>query len=111
MYLREAGWGAIPILLFGITALVAATLSVCRPHVRTLAVALGGGSLTLLFGILGAVTGIQASVAAVAHRHEEQIPLFLVGLRESLNNVVLATGIASLALVCAMVGLLRLLKK
>jgi len=47
----------------------------------------------------------------VAHRHEEQIPLFLVGLRESLNNVVLATGIASLALVCAMVGLLRLLKK
>lgn len=88
MFLREAGPGIWPVLLFGILGLVFVARHILSPSRERLPLIIGVATATLLFGILGAVLGVQMSAAAAIT--DTPVQLFLEGLRESLNNVVAA---------------------
>ena len=87
-FIREAGWGIFPVMFFG-----ALSLGVSVQYVRTrrgdlLALLCGLSVLTLLAGALGTVTGLQASANYIGNVELDEKWVFLIGLRESLNNAV-----------------------
>jgi len=89
-FLQEAGWGIWPVLFFGATALVAVVGYVRAPgRARGLLTALLG-VLTLVAGGLGTATGLQATCVHVAAGAPVDRWQFVIGLRESLNNLVAA---------------------
>jgi hypothetical protein len=96
-FLREAGFCVYPLLACGVLSARWAALYARgrEPEQRLRWLALMG--LTLAFGALGTVTGLQASVVYITTTPDKW--LFLVGLRESLNNGALALGFVILDLV------------
>lgn len=93
--IREAGWGIYPVVLFGGAMLVVGLRHLATPRRSLFNLAVGFSVATLLAGMLGAATGIQATVQHVTRLSGAGEGLFLVGLRESLHNLV-----AALVLVC-----------
>lgn len=87
-FLREAGVGVLPVLLFGVVTLGLAIGYARRPNARLLVLVLGFGAMTLLFSALGFFVGIQASASFVESAAEADRWMFVVGVRESLNNLV-----------------------
>jgi hypothetical protein len=101
-FIREAGWGIFPVLIFG-----SLSLGVSVQYVRTrrrdvLALLCALSVLTLLAGALGTVTGLQTSARYIGNVAFEEKWIFLVGLRESLNNATAALIIVAVdaMLVC-----------
>jgi len=96
-YIREAGFAAYPLLVCGLLSLrwAAAYARSGDSQQRTRWLGLLG--LTVAFGLLGTVTGLQASASYVAMTPDKW--LFLVGLRESLNNSALALAFVIIDLV------------
>lgn len=86
----EAGVFAYGILVFGTLSLrwavKYARQRTVAPRFRLLILM----SLTAAFGLLGCAAGVQASVQSIATAADRW--LFLVGLRESLHNLILAGG-------------------
>lgn len=104
-FVHEAGFGIIPTLAFGLAALfvgVRQVRSATRRRATTAAWLIG---LTLAAGALGTVTGLQAAASHVAQSSSD--PLFLVGLREALNNLVAAVILAMLTMLCLLVAHVR----
>lgn len=95
-FVHEAGWGIFPVLFFGSASLAAAISYVRAPRSEWLAVVVALGVLTCLFGCLGTVTGMQAAARYIGVVPFEEKWLFIVGLREALNNMVAALLIVSL---------------
>ncbi len=87
-FIHEAGWGIFPVLIFGSASLVAAIGYARTARRDVLNVLLALGVLTCLFGLLGTATGLQASARYIHAVSLEEKWIFLVGLRESLNNLV-----------------------
>ena len=102
-FIREAGFPIWFVLAFGAASLFCAAEYVRSARLPTLYAVCGLALCTLLAGTLGAAVGLQASVQTI-HAIDAKW-LFLVGLRESLNNLVIALCVV---LVDALVITLRL---
>ena len=103
-FVREAGFGIWPVMVFGALAVALAARHAARPRGGGMPLVVGTSVLTLLFGLLGTVVGIQTSVRYLHQVEDADRWIFLVGLRESLNNMVAALVIVALAGILAMVG-------
>ena len=101
-FVREAGWAIFPVLLFGTAAVAVAMRHAFALKKRELITLRWLSALTILAGLLGTVSGIQASIDASTGLDFNGVGLdgrlVMVGLGEALNNLV-----ASLALVAAAV--------
>ena len=107
LYMYEAGWGIYPVLLFGAVALALALAHAVRPRRSRYPLVVGFSAATVLAGFLGTLTGVQNSVLYVSKVVESERWLFLVGLRESLNNMVAAFVIVTVACLLVTVGSFR----
>jgi hypothetical protein len=108
--LREAGWGVWPVLLFGITSLVLSISYAVTPRRRLLPLVIGFGVATLIAGGLGTITGLQHSVAHLGEVSPDRRWIFLLGLRESLQNLVMAFVIECAVTLVTTVGGYRQVK-
>jgi hypothetical protein len=106
-FVREAGFGILLVMAFGGASLVVSFRYALAPKRELLALVVGFATLTLLAGLIGAVTGIQRSASGYATATPPVSTLFLVGLRESLNNVVASLVIVSLDAMLATAGAYR----
>lgn len=89
VFIREAGWGIYPVLVFGLVGLVLALRHAAAPSKGQMALIIGFAVATVLMGALGTVTGLQASASHIGE--VEQVGrTFLFGMAESLNNLVAA---------------------
>jgi hypothetical protein len=108
-FVRDGGFGMIPVMLFGIASIVLAARYANAPKKGDLALLVGAGVATLLLGVLGTVIGVQVSA-----RFLEQTPdkwLFVQGLREALNVMVAALVATALQTVVATYGALKLARR
>lgn len=90
LFIMEAGWGIWPVLAFGLITLVLAIRHIQRPDASRLPLIIGFGLTTLLFGALGTIIGVQTSARYIAEVTDAERWIFVLGLRESLNNMVAA---------------------
>ena len=108
--LHEAGWGAWPVMLFGLTSLLLAIWYAVKPQRRFLPLIIGFGVATILAGFLGTMTGLQHAVSKIGEMAPDRRWIFLIGLREALHNMVMAFVIECLVTLVATVGGYRLVK-
>jgi hypothetical protein len=94
-FIREAGWGIFPVLGFGLCTLAASLRFARGQSADLLRLSAALSFLTLSAGALGTFTGLQAA-ARYVEAHEVKW-LFVVGLREALNNLVAALVLVMLA--------------
>ena len=87
-FIVEAGWGIWTLIGFGLASLGFAAKFVRTRERNAFYALLGTAALTLLAGALGTFVGLQAAAQYITHTSEKW--LFLVGLREALNNMILA---------------------
>ena len=106
-FVREAGFAIWPVLFFGGICLLNAGLHAFRPRRERLALVIGSGVGTLLIACLGTVVGLQKSVAPLADVAAETRWIFLLGLREALDNLVAAFAIVAIATALATLGSYR----
>ncbi len=102
--LREAGWGAWPVMVFGVTSLLLAVRYAVKPERRLLPLIVGFGIATILAGFLGTMTGLQHAVSGLHQVTPDRRWIFLVGLREALHNMVMAFVIEVIVTLVATVG-------
>lgn len=105
-FLHEAGFPIWFVLALGITSLLCAARYARDGQARALYAVAGLALATLLAGALGTTVGLQASVRYI-HALDEKW-LFLIGLREALNNLVMAL---CFVLIDVLVVTLRLLRR
>jgi len=105
-FIREAGFGVFPTLAFGLAALFVGVRQLRDPERARVPIAGWLIALTVAAGALGTVTGLQASVSFIEQTSDKW--LFLIGLRESLNNLVVAFILSILTMLCLLGGQLRL---
>jgi hypothetical protein len=110
-FIREAGWGIYPVFLFGAFALTIALRHALRPAREFVPGIVGSSLVTLLAGVLGTVTGLQHAVEFIGRLPPDRRWIFLIGLREALNNVVAAFTIVVLVSILAAVGSYRLARR
>lgn len=110
MFIREAGWGIWPVMFFGLLGLVVATRHAIAPSRERMPLIIGLALATVLMGVLGAVTGVQVSASGYAVA-EMSSRLFLVGLRESLNNMVGALLFATVHTLIGTYGTHKLVRR
>lgn len=108
-FLVEGGFGIYPVLLFGLAAVALAFRYARAPRPGDLALLVGVGMATLLLGLLGTVTGIQASARYIDATPDKW--LFLVGLKESLNVFVSALVATSIEVLVATYGAVKLARR
>ena len=108
MFVRDAGFGIYPVLLFGIVGLFVALRYAGTPSRDRLPLLIGLAVATVLMGVLGAVVGVQTSAQAMSS--EVPMRIFLFGVRESLNNVVAALLFATLHTLVGTYGTYRLVR-
>ena len=106
-YVQDAGFAIWPILALDLATLALASYHAVRPRADLVPLIIGFGVATLLAGALGTVIGIQTSVHHIEKVAEQDRWLFLVGVRESLNNVLAALVMTSLAALTTSVGSFR----
>jgi hypothetical protein len=101
-FIREAGWGIFPVLIFGTLSLGVSIQYVRTRRTSVLSLLCALSVLTLLAGALGTVTGLSVSARYIVDVAVDEKWIFLVGLRESLNNATAALSIVAIdaMLVC-----------
>ncbi|HCF62651.1 MAG TPA: hypothetical protein DFS52_32265 [Myxococcales bacterium] len=103
------GWGMYPTTLFGALLVAAGIAYALLPERRFVPLLVSMGVVVFGSGVLGTVTGFINTF-----RHVQQLPeaqqraITLLGVSESLNNLVLAFIFIVLATLIASVGALRL---
>ncbi|MBL9041840.1 MAG: hypothetical protein JNM83_09585 [Myxococcales bacterium] len=107
-FFNEAGWPIFPTLAFGVAALSIAIKMIDKPTEQLASLVRNLSVLTLLMGMLGTVLGLQHTV-----RHVEQVEpgmrwIFVVGLRETLNNFDAALLILIPTMLCYTAAMFRL---
>ena len=91
MFFREGGFGMWPTLLFGVSALVLAVRHALAPRAEYVPLLIGLGLATLAAGALGTTMGIITTFKYIQHAPAaEQSTIAMLGISESLTNLVLA---------------------
>lgn len=109
-FIREAGWGIYPVMLFGAVSLIVSLRYAIAPAREILPLVIGFGVATIIAGALGTTTGLQATASFVARTQADERWLFVVGLRESLNNMDAALLVAAVDALLGTIGAYRLQK-
>lgn len=108
-FFRAGGWGMYPTTLFGVLLLGAAIGYALMPERRFVPLLVSMSVVTFGSGVLGCVMGISRTFAAIGQVPEpEQRAVSLMGISESLNDIVWAFVFIVLAMLIASVGALRL---
>ena len=108
-FFEAGGWGMYPTTLFGLLQIAAGVAYAVLPERRLVPLLVSLGVVVLGSGLLGCVTGFITTF-----RYIEQVPeakqhtITLLGVSESLNNVVLAFIFIVLSTLIAAVGAFRL---
>jgi len=89
-FIREGGWPMYFVFAFGAASLAAALHYQKTLRKEFFAVVIGLAVATILVGALGTVLGVQQSARAIGDVDHEMKWIFLIGLKESLNNLVAA---------------------
>lgn len=87
-FIRDAGVVVYPVLVTGLVSIGFAARYARGRDPEDLAKLIVLALLCLSFGALGTATGLQASVHSIAATTDKWV--YLIGLREALNNLVLA---------------------
>lgn len=108
-FFRAGGWGMYPTTLFGVLILGAAVAYALNPERRFVPLLVSMSVVTFGSGVLGCVMGISRTFAVIGQVPEgEQRAVTLMGISESLNDIVWAFVFIVLAMLIASVGALRL---
>ncbi len=102
-FIQSAGYAIYPILLFGLMSIGVASRYAIAPSRSMLALVIGFAVVTVLLGCLGTVVGMQVSAQAIPEVPDRPW-IFLLGMRESLNNMVAALLVAMIDAMLATVG-------
>jgi hypothetical protein len=102
------GWGMWPTLLFGALMIAAGIRYATRPEKRFVPLLISLGVMTVVSGSLGFATGLAKSLLGLYGLAPEKHYYALLGLGESLMDVVLALILVVLATMAATVGAWRL---
>ncbi|MGI5863696.1 MAG: hypothetical protein ACOX6T_16790 [Myxococcales bacterium] len=103
------GWGMYPTTLFGLMLVAAGIAYAVLPERRFVPLLVSMGVVVFGSGMLGTVTGFINTFRYIEKVPEaQQRAITLVGVSESLNNLVLAFIFIVLATLLASVGALRL---
>ena len=106
-FIREAGFPIYFVGAFGAASLAAALRYQQTLRRELFSVVVGLAVATILVGVLGTVLGVQTSARAIGQVDHEMKWIFLIGLKESLNNLVAALGIAVIDVLIATRGAFR----
>lgn len=110
-FFRDGGWGMYPTLIFGVAALALAALFLARPGVARLEKVMARmESATFLAGSLGFLTGLHTTLTYVFGSEvpqEDRLRIFVAGLLESSNNLLLAIGLLVLSRLVSSAAMLR----
>lgn len=106
-FIHEAGWPAFVVLAFGLSSLFFSLRYAMLPRADTFALVVGFATATVIFGALGTVLGIQMSAHYIGDVAADRRWIFLVGLRESLNNLVIALVLVALDTLAITAGAVR----
>ncbi len=104
-FILAAGFGIFPVMAFGVAAIIVAVRHVLHQRAGSDVTVKWLMALTGASGLLGTVTGVQMSA-----RHIHEIPekwIFLLGLDESLNNMVAALILIAIAMLAMLVAHVR----
>jgi hypothetical protein len=108
-FYEAGGWGMYPTTIFGAMLLAASIAYAAMPERRLVPLLVSLGVTTVGSGFLGAVTGFIITFRFIQKVEEaKQHTVTLLGISESLNNVVLAFMFLVLCTLIASVGALRL---
>ena len=105
--IREAGWPIFPVLFFGIAAMAVAFRHALVPQRTAPPLCIGLVAATGVMGVLGTVLGLQRSLSVVGEVPPELRYIVLIGLRESLHNLVAASVLVLGAVLLVTVGVHR----
>jgi hypothetical protein len=103
----EAGWPVWPVLLFGAVTLTLAISHALKPRPEKLPLIIGFGIASVILGCLGTVLGIQLSIQGLAQLQESQRWILALGVRESLQNLVVALLFAAASTLATTIGSYR----
>ena len=104
-FIQSAGFGIYPVLAFGFAAVAFAFKFYQQPSDKRAATAKWLMALTVGAGVLALSTGVQRSAAAMPTTDDKWI--FLLGLNESLNNLLAAGVLVMIAMLVMLVGQAR----
>jgi hypothetical protein len=107
-FFRLGGWPMFVVLAFGLVTIVIALQYAMRPERRFVPLLVSLGVVTLLSGAAGFTAGLTKSLVAIEGLPDSMRWIWLVGLGESLMNVVLALFLTVVAALAATVGAYRL---
>lgn len=106
-FFKDGGWGMYPVLVFGTIAIIAALRHAVAPAGRFVPLIVGFCAVTLIAGVLGTAVGVQTTIVYVNREATTDHWLLALGLRESLNNLVMACTAASIAALISTYGSFR----
>lgn len=102
------GWGMYPTLLFGLLMIGVAFWYAARPARRLVPLLVSCGLMTFVSGCLGFFTGVIKSLTAIGQVPPDTRYISLIGIAESLTNMVFAFALIMLAMLAVSVGAWRL---
>ncbi len=103
-YLNDAGPLIWLVLILGLLALVAAVRFVTRRQPGQATMALGSTVASVIVALLATVVGFQKSVGGLREVAADDRWIYLFGLQESLNNLVVAGVFAFIVTVLLTIG-------
>lgn len=107
-FIHEAGWVFYPVLLFGFIAIGLAARYAITMRKELFALIVAFGVATLIMGLLGTIIGVQRSAQYIGDVDDAHRWIFLLGLRESLNNLVGACVLAMITTLTTGLGGFRI---
>ncbi len=107
-FIREAGWPIFPTLAFGVAALAVSIKMIEKPTEQLASLVRNLSCLTLIFGVFGTIIGLQTTVRAVEQVEPAMRWIFVVGLRETLNNLDAALLVLFPTMLCYTAGKYKL---
>lgn len=108
---RTGGWGMWPTLVFGVLLLGAGALCAVRPQKRFVPLFGALGVITMVSGLVGFVTGVIRTFAAIGQVGPDRRFIALIGVAESAYNVVFALVFVLLAAILAGIGAARIARR
>lgn len=103
-YMNQGGPLIWLVVLLGLVALVAAIRYAMASQRRDGALAIGGSTASAIVALLATVTGFQLSVGGLKQVSADDRWIYLWGLKESLNNLVVALVLGVLVALLLTVG-------